>query len=178
MSISAVAVFCGSKSGNNPLYEKHAAQIGVILASKKIRLIYGGENKGLMWKLAEAALLSKGEVVGIIPKLLLDDDKPNQLLTEFRVVDNLHERKQLFYQSCDAALVLPGGFGTLDEMFELLTWNQLKIQDKPIFILNSDGYYQHLIQHFQKMEADGFLYGTSLARVSILSAPEEIIPWL
>lgn len=176
MPISAVAVFCGSKSGTNPLYEQHAIALGKILALHHIQLIYGGESKGLMWKLAEAALSGNGEVVGIIPKLLMNQENNRLPLNEIIVVENMHERKQLFYQRCDAAIVMPGGFGTLDEMFELLTWNQLEVHHKSIFILNSGGYYQHLLSHIQKMETDGFLYQRN--KVTVLSEPKEFTKWL
>lgn len=178
MGLSAVAVFCGSKTGSNPIYAQHAVEMGEIIASHHIQLIYGGETKGLMWDLANAALLKKGKVTGIIPKFLTDKDHPNNSLTELIVVESMHQRKHLFYETCDAAVVMPGGFGTLDEMFEMLTWNQLEIHNKRIFILNSDGYYKHLIGHFQKMELEGFLYGSISGNVSFLNEPKEIIPWL
>jgi len=178
MRLSAIAVFCGSKPGNNPIYQQHAVELGEILASHHIQLIYGGENKGLMWMLANAALKHKGEVTGVIPKLLMNNNKKNIGLTRLQVVENMHERKQLFYNSCDAAVVMPGGFGTLDEMFEMLTWNQLEIHDKRIFILNSGGYYDHLIAHFTKMESENFLYGSVSGYVTLLNEPKGIVPWL
>ena len=174
MSIEAIAVFCGSKLGNNPLFEEHTRMLGEILAEKKIKIIYGGGNKGLMGAVANAALDSKGSVIGIIPTLLKEQEHLHETLTETHVVDTMHERKKMLYEKCEAAIILPGGYGTLDEVFEMLTWNQLKIHTKKIFFLNSAGFYDHLIAHIARMHDEGFLYNNPLEQMTVINDPNEI----
>ncbi len=178
MAITSVAVFCGSKSGNNPLFENHAATLGNILAEKKVTLIYGGGNKGIMGAVANAVLEKNGKVTGIIPQLLTDLEHSHHGITELIVVDNMHVRKKMLYEKCDAAIILPGGFGTLDELFEMLTWNQLNIHNKEIFILNSAGFYDHLLAHAKMMQQENFLYDKIEDRITVLASPEEITPFL
>ena len=133
--INSVAVFCGSKSGANPLFIEHAKQLGKLLAQQNIKLIYGGGSIGIMGGLANAMLDNKGKVVGIIPKLLVEWEQQHNNLTELIVTDDMHSRKKLLYEMSDAAIILAGGYGTLDELFELITWNNLKIHEKKVYIL-------------------------------------------
>lgn len=175
MSIQSLSVFCGSKNGNNPLFCEHAKQIGYLLAEKNIALIYGGGNKGIMGTVANAVLEKGGKVIGIMPRILAIPEHQHQGLTEMLEVEDMHIRKRLLYEKCDAALVLPGGFGTMDEFFEMLTWNQLNIHDKKIFILNTSGFYDHLISFLHTMEYDGFLYSKIVDCLKIISSPEELI---
>lgn len=174
MKAKAIVVFCGSKSGANTLYEQHAKELGYLLAVNNIRLIYGGGNRGLMGTVANAVLEKGGTVTGIIPEILNQWERQHDEITELIVVENMHVRKRLLYEKADAAIILPGGFGTMDELFEILTWNQLSIHDKPIYILNSAGYYDHLIQHMQHMFTEGFLYTSVENAVNIVNAPSEI----
>ena len=178
MSIQAMAVFCGSRTGNNPLFEEHTRQLGYLLAENNITIIYGGGNKGLMAAVANAALERNGKVVGIIPQVLKDWEHQHDGLTELHIVENMHARKQLLYEKCDAAIILPGGYGTLDEVFEMLTWNQLSIHNKKIFFLNSDGFYDHLVAHINRMMQENFLYDYPDEKMTILSDPEELRPFL
>ena len=178
MAITSLAVFCGSKSGNNPLFEDHAKQLGHILAKKNVTLIYGGGNKGIMGAVANAVLEKKGKVTGIIPQLLTDREHSHHGITELIVVENMHVRKKMLYEKCDAAIILPGGFGTLDELFEMLTWNQLNIHSKEIFILNTAGFYNHLLAHAKTMQQENFLYDSIEDRITILSVPNEIEKFL
>lgn len=178
MSIKAIAVFCGSKSGNNPLFEEHTRLLGYMLAEKNISIIYGGGNKGLMAAVANAALEKKGKVIGIIPKVLKDWEHQHDGLTELHIVETMHTRKQLLYDKCDAAIILPGGYGTLDEVFEMLTWNQLSIHNKKIFFLNSNGFYDHLVAHINRMMQEDFLYGNPEEKMTILNDPKEILAFL
>ena len=175
MSINSLAVFCGSKEGNDPKYLEHARQLGFLLAEKNITLIYGGSNKGIMGAIANAVLEKKGRVIGIIPKVLLEWENQHLGLTELYEVADMHVRKALLYEKCDAAIILPGGYGTLDEFFEMLTWNQLSIHDKKIFILNTSGFYDHLILHLKKMEENNFLYDTISEKLTIINDPQELI---
>lgn len=176
--IKSIAVFCGSKSGLNPLFEEHAKQLGYLLAQQNITLIYGGGNKGLMGAVANAALEKMGHVIGIIPQLLTDREHSHKGISELIIVDNMHIRKQLLYDKCDAAIILPGGFGTLDEFYEMLTWNQLSIHNKQIFILNTDGFYNHLLIHNITMQQQDFLYDKIEDRITILETPEQLISFL
>lgn len=178
MAITSLAVFCGSKSGNNILFEKHATILGHIIAENNITLVYGGGNKGIMGAVANAVLEKNGKVTGIIPQLLTDLEHSHHGITELIVVDNMHVRKKMLYEKCDAAIILPGGFGTLDELFEMLTWNQLNIHSKQIFILNSAGFYDHLLAHAKMMQRENFLYDKIEDRITILSTPEALQSFL
>jgi uncharacterized protein (TIGR00730 family) len=178
MSIQSIAVFCGSKTGNNPLFEKHTNTLGHLLAQNNITVIYGGGNKGLMAAIANSALEEKGKVIGIIPELLRAQEHVHDNLTELHVVDTMHIRKTMLYEKCDAAIILPGGYGTLDEVFEMLTWNQLNIHSKKIFFLNSGGFYTHLIAHIRMMHEENFLYAHPDTVITVLNQPEEITKYL
>ena len=174
MTFESMAVFCGSKEGNNILFTEHSTQLGHILAEKNITLIYGGGNKGLMASVANGVLEKGGKVIGIIPQVLTEWEHQHEGITELIVVETMHVRKRMLYEKCDAAIVLPGGYGTLDELFEMLTWNQLSIHDKHIFILNSDGFYDGLLLHINKMMAEGFLYHQLEKSFTVVSNPSEI----
>jgi uncharacterized protein (TIGR00730 family) len=178
MAINSIAVFCGSNSGTNPLFTEHAKQLGYILAEKNITLIYGGGNRGLMGTVANALLEKNGKVIGIIPKLLTKWEVQHQTITELIVVDDMHIRKKMLYEKCDAAIILPGGIGTLDEFFEMLTWNQLKIHDKKIFLLNTNGFYDSLLEHIKRMQSEKFLHEQMENRVTILLEPGSLIEYL
>lgn len=175
MSVKSLAVFCGSKNGKSPLYLQHAAELGKICASHNVRVVYGGGSVGIMGAIADETMRHGGRVTGVIPQVLVDWERQHNHLSELLVVDNMHVRKKKMYDLCDAAIVLPGGFGTLDELFEMLTWNQLSIHDKMIFILNSGGFYTHLIAHINQMQEEAFLYEAARKRLVILDEPAEII---
>ena len=178
MSITSLAVFCGSKNGINTLYAQHARQLGKLMAENNIRMIYGGGRNGIMGVVADAVMQHKGKVTGIIPHLLIEWETQHESITELLVADDMHIRKKKMYELCDAAIILPGGFGTLDELFEMLTWNQLSIHEKKIFILNSDGFFDHLITHIDKLQEEGFLYETAKERMTVLSDPGELFHYL
>ncbi len=174
MKIEAVAVFCGSKAGTNPIYMEQAAELGKYLAMLQLKLIYGGAKEGLMGAVADAVLANGGTVMGVIPKVLTEWEHQHAGLTELAVVPDMHSRKKMMYDLSDAAVVLPGGFGTLDELFEMLTWNQLKIHDKKIYLLNSAGFYTHLINHLRTLEKENFLYESVEERIILCSSPVEL----
>lgn len=174
MKTQSVAVFCGSHEGKNPLFKKHAAELGKLIAVLGIKLVYGGGKKGLMGSVAGAVLKNNGKVLGVIPKLLIEWEQQHEGLTELAIVPDMHSRKKMIYEMSDAAIVLPGGFGTLDEFFEMITWNQLKIHDKKIYILNSAGFYDHLIRHLNSMQQEGFLYEPVHERVIVCDNPVEV----
>ena len=178
MSIKSLTVFCGSKNGSDPLFVEHAKQVGKLLAQKKVTLIYGGGNKGIMGAVANAVLENNGKVIGIMPRFLAVPEHQHNGVTEMIEVEDMHVRKRLLYEKCDAALVLPGGFGTMDEFFEMLTWNQLNIHNKKIFVLNTSGFYNHLVTFLNKTEEDGFLYSDIHQYLQVISSPEELETFL
>ena len=175
IKINSVAVFCGSKSGANPLFIEHAKQLGKLLAQQNIKLIYGGGSIGIMGSLANAMLDNKGKVVGIIPKLLVEWEQQHNNLTELIITDDMHSRKKLLYEMSDAAIILAGGYGTLDELFELITWNNLKIHEKKVYILNTSGFYNAIIQHIETMQQEGFLYDNWKNRIIVCNDANEVI---
>jgi hypothetical protein len=155
--MKALCVFCGSSPGDHPRYLNTARQLGRLLAERGITLVYGGGRVGLMGALADAALLAGGRVIGVIPQLLLDKEAGHTGLTELHVVETMSARKQLMGELADAYLTLPGGIGTLDELFEAWTWTQLGLQDKPSGLLNQEGYYDPLLQFLDQCVSEGFL---------------------
>jgi uncharacterized protein (TIGR00730 family) len=175
MQINSIAVFCGSKNGNNPIYAEHAAELGKILAKKNITLIYGGGNSGVMGAIANAMMDSGGKVIGIIPQKLVEWEHQHENITELSIVEDMHVRKKKMYELCDAAIILPGGVGTLDEFFEIVTWNMLSIHDKKIYIVNSANYFDHMLKHLEYMEKEGFLYESVTSQVTIIKTPGELV---
>jgi uncharacterized protein (TIGR00730 family) len=178
MSIRSLAVFCGSKNGADKIYTTHAAQLGQLLAKHNITLIYGGGGKGIMKTVADHVMENGGTVIGVIPKILIEWEHQHKNISQLIITDDMHSRKKIMYSMCDAALVLPGGLGTLDEMFEMLTWNQLSIHDKIIFIMNSGSFFSHLIQHISFLEKNGFLYEPAEKRIKYLNDPSEFDAYL
>lgn len=176
--IKKLAIFCGSKKGTNPVYIEQAAQLATLLAEHDVELIYGGGKNGLMGVVADTMMEQGGIVRGVIPKLLIDWESQHENISELVVVEDMHVRKRTLYNLCDGAIILPGGFGTLDELFEILTWNQLSIHDKHVFILNSGGFYDGLITHMKHLAAEGFLYSDLEEEITILNKPGEILPYI
>lgn len=176
--VNSLAVFCGSKSGVNPLYANDTNTLGQMMAARNIKLVYGGGSVGLMGTIADSVMQNGGEVVGIIPELLLAWEQEHKNITELKVVPDMHVRKRMMYELCDAAVILPGGNGTLDELFEMLTWNTLKIHSKKIFLLNTAGFYNHLVAHITTMQQEGFLYENWQERLIICDSPDAIFAFL
>jgi len=175
MNVTSLAVFCGSQPGSNPLFYQHARELGEYIGKRKITLIYGGGRKGLMGAIADAVMQNSGKVTGIIPELLIGWESQHVGITDLQVVSDMHSRKKIMYDLCDAAVILPGGNGTLDEMFEMITWNTLKIHNKKIIILNSAGFYNHLIKHIEHMQECNFLYENWKERILIADSPSDVI---
>jgi uncharacterized protein (TIGR00730 family) len=155
--IRSLCVFCGSAPGNDPAYAFKARSLGELLVKKNITLVYGGSNVGIMRILADTVLGLGGKVIGVMPQNLIDREVKHENLTEFHVVQTMHERKALMVKLSDAFIALPGGVGTLDELFEALSWNQLEIMSKPVGILNVSGYYDHLNQFLLHAVEQGFI---------------------
>jgi uncharacterized protein (TIGR00730 family) len=156
------------------MFAHHAAELGKLIAVLDLKLVYGGGKVGLMGIIADSVLAHGGRVMGVIPKVLTEWEHQHEGLTELAIVPDMHTRKKMMYDMCDAAIVMPGGFGTLDEMFEMLTWNQLKIHDKKIYVLNSNGFYNHLILHLKQLDKEGFLYEDIEERIIFCDTPVEI----
>lgn len=155
--ISNIAVFCASANGANPAYRDAAIALGRALAQRNIGLIYGGANVGLMQAVAESALASGGRVVGVIPEVLVDLEVAHHGITELHVTSTMHTRKALMGEKADAFLILPGGYGTFEEMFEVLAWQTLKLHQKPIVLLNTEGFYDKLLAFLDHCVAEGLL---------------------
>jgi uncharacterized protein (TIGR00730 family) len=175
MKIAAVTIFCGSKPGNDPAFVNDAHNLGKMLAEKGVTIVYGGGNKGIMGTIANASLGNEGKVIGIIPKVLIEWEAQHTGLSELIVTDSMHSRKLLLYEKCDAAIILPGGMGTMDELFEMLTWNNLGIHEKKVFVLNTNGYYNALIQLLDTMDQQGFMYDNWRSRVIVCDSIESIM---
>jgi hypothetical protein len=175
MKITAVTVFCGSKAGNDSEYIKAAQYLGAQLALNNVTLIYGGGNKGIMGALANACLAAGGKVIGIIPKLLIEWEAQHDELSELIVTESMHARKLLLFDKCEAAIILPGGMGTMDELFEMLTWNNLGIHDKKVYILNINGYYNALIQLLTTMDQQGFMYDSWKTRLLVFDSVNSLM---
>jgi uncharacterized protein (TIGR00730 family) len=152
-----ICVFCGSSSGTRQAYQAAAKVLGRLLCQRRIELVYGGGNVGLMGTLANACLDEGGRVIGVIPQALADKELAHTGLTELRVVNSMHERKSVMADLSDAFVSLPGGFGTWEEFLEVLTWSQLGIQRKACAVLNVDGYYDPLLAMADKAVSEGFL---------------------
>lgn len=155
--MKCIAVFCGSSSGTNGIYRHQAEQLGKILSSRNVHIVYGGGKVGLMGILADAALNNGGSVTGIIPGFLDVREVVHPSLTQLIRVDSMHRRKALIGEMSDGAIALPGGFGTMDELFEMLTWAQLGLHRKPVGVLNVNGYFKGLISTVDNMVREGFL---------------------
>ena len=155
--MKAVCVYCGSNTGGKPAYAERAAALGTRIADEGLALVYGGGNVGLMGIAADAALAAGGEVIGVIPQQLVDWEVAHRDISRLEVVANMHERKARMFDLSDAFVAMPGGFGTLDEMFEMLTWRQLGLGDKPCAFLDVEGFYEPLIAMLDRMVEERFL---------------------
>ena len=157
MPFHRLCVFCGSSTGNRPAYRQAAEQLGRVLVERGIELVYGGGNIGLMGVLADTVLARGGKVTGVIPDSLMAREVGHRGLTELRIVNSMHERKALMSDLSDGFIALPGGFGTLEEFCEVVTWSQLGLQSKPCGLLNVESYYAPLLELFDQAMREGFL---------------------
>ncbi|MCB1275763.1 TIGR00730 family Rossman fold protein [Prosthecobacter sp.] len=170
-----ICVYCGSSSGNDPMHRSAAHALGAFLSENGIGVVYGGGNVGLMGALADGALSTKGEVIGVIPQALMEKELGHGGVTELHVVSSMHERKQMMVDLSDGFIALPGGFGTLDELFETLTWLQLSFHNKPVGLLNLGGFYDGLIDFIAHMSLQGFLKPEHAACVLVESDPASLL---
>ncbi|MEO0692569.1 MAG: TIGR00730 family Rossman fold protein [Pseudomonadota bacterium] len=168
MSAGSVCVFCGSRFGNDPAFAEAATDLGTALAQGGHRLVYGAGDVGLMGAVAQSAQSAGGQTFGVIPVHLLDREVGKRDLTQFVVTENMHERKKVMFMNSDAVVVLPGGAGSLDEFFEVLTWAQLGLHAKPIYLLNVGGYWDPLVALMDHIVAQGFADASLLRFVTTL----------
>ena len=153
--MKSLAIFCASSRGNSEVYYESAKNVGAFLAKKKIRVVFGGSKLGLMGAVADGALENGGEVMGVLPNFMRKKEIEHSHLTELILVESMHERKLKMHELSDGVIALPGGFGTFEELFEMLTWAQLGLHTKPIGILNVQGYYDKLLEMFDHMTEAG-----------------------
>jgi uncharacterized protein (TIGR00730 family) len=173
--VRRVCVFCGASSGRVPAYADAARAFGGALAARGLGLVYGGGRVGLMGAVADAALAAGGEVIGVIPQELVDRELAHTGVTELRVVGSLHERKALMAELSDAFVALPGGFGTLDELMEQLTWSQLGLHAKPVALLDVQGYWRPLISLARHATEEGFVRESDLGAIAVGEEPDVIL---
>jgi uncharacterized protein (TIGR00730 family) len=173
---SSLCVFCGARFGRDPATRETAARLGALLAQEGIRLVYGGGGVGLMGVVANAALAAGAKVVGVIPRFLLQREAGHPALTETVVVDTMHERKLQMFERSDAFVVLPGGIGTLEEFFEVLSWRTLGLHSKPIVIVDQGGYWEPLAALLRGVVEGGFAERTHLDHVAFVSDLADLLP--
>lgn len=173
-----VCVFCGSSAGTNPIYGDCARTLGELLAARKLGLVFGAGHVGLMGILADAVLRGGGEAIGVIPQALVDKELAHRGLTELRVVATMHERKALMADLADAFIALPGGFGTADELFEILTWSQLGMHRKPIGLINISGFFDPLLAWLDHTVREGFLRPKHRQLLLEAGRPEKLLDML
>ena len=172
--MKTIAVYCGSSSGNHEIYRENAAATGRFLAQRGIDLVFGGGKVGLMGVVADAALEAGGKVTGVIPGFLQTKEVAHEKLTELIVVENMHQRKALIYEMSDGFIALPGGYGTLEELFEMLTWGQLGLHPKPVGLLNIAGFFDHILASLDHMVQEGFVHKINRKMVLCDHHPEDL----
>lgn len=170
-----ICVYCGSKPGNRPEYLEEAKELGAQIAKAGLGLVYGGASVGIMGAVATAALEAGGHVTGIIPKSLLEKEIAHPGLNQLVVVDSMHERKAMMEKESDAFIALPGGFGTLEEIFEMLTWVQIGLHNKPCGFLNVQGYYDHLLAFLDHAIGEGLIWPEQRDQISVEYSADKLL---
>ena len=174
-SVLSICVYCGSRHGERAAYTLAARTLGMAIGTRGWQLVYGGGKVGLMGEVADATLAAGGRVVGVIPETLRQREVGHLGLHELHVVPDMHARKQMMAQRADAFIALPGGIGTLEELYEVWTWQQLGYHDQPIGLLNVDGYYDDLLRFMRHCVSEGFLSADQLATLQVGQEPEELL---
>ena len=170
-----VCVFCGSSKGKNPVFAEAARELGALLAKNSHALVYGGGNVGLMGIVADSVMEHHGEVFGIIPQFLLDREVGHTKITRLEVVQSMHQRKQRMADLANAFIALPGGWGTLEEVAEILTWRQLGLISQPVILLNINGFFTPLVKQLDAMYEEGFVRKEYLSILNIATTPAEAL---
>ena len=173
-----VCVFCGSSAGTNPIYAESAKELGALLASQNHTLVYGGGNIGLMGIVADAVLEKKGSVIGVIPDFLMQREVGHAYLTKLEVVSSMHERKKRMADLSDVFITMPGGWGTLDETAEILTWKQLGLIKQEVGVLNINGFFDAMLEQMNLMTREGFLNPANLESVKVSNNPKQLLALL
>ena len=174
-SIQSIAVYCGARTGNNPIFAKNAYALGTLLARKNISLVYGGGNVGMMKMVADGCLDHEGNVIGVIPHKLKELELAHPRVETMYTTQSMQERKMMMAQLADAFIAMPGGFGTMEELFEVLTLTQLNYHNKPVGILNIEGYYDHLQNWVKQAHQKGFISANHCSLLKFESTPEAIM---
>lgn len=173
-----VCVFCGSSKGKNKIYVENAREMGILLTEKKLELVYGGGSVGLMGEMADAMIAKDGHVTGVIPQFLYDWEVGHDGITELIIVHSMHERKQKMAEMSDAFIAMPGGYGTIEELSEILTWIQLKLVLKPVGILNINGFFDYFIKQLDHMVDEGFLKQSNREYLKVSDNPVDLLKLL
>lgn len=173
-----ILIYCGSSAGHNEIYKTIATHVGKTLASQGLNLVYGGGSVGLMGTVADAILANGGEAIGVIPSFMESWEVQHKGLTECIVTQTMHTRKQIMAEKSDAVIALPGGWGTLDELFEILTWRQLGLHKMPVGILNTNGFYDPMMIMLEKMVAEGFVKEANLKMLIVDDNIESLLEQL
>ncbi len=176
--INSLCVYCGSRPGRNDHFRKIARDFGHILVRENIRLVYGGGNVGLMGIIANVVMSQGGKVTGVIPRHLDEEEVGLKEATDFFVVDNMHERKRMMFDHSDCFVALPGSIGTLDETIEVITWKQLRLHNKPIIIVNSDGYWQPLLMLIDNFIREEFTVAATRDLFHVVDSVADVVPLL
>lgn len=176
--VRSVAVFCASSDGHNPLYRAAALELGRALGRRRIGVVYGGSKVGLMQAVAQGALEAGGPVVGVIPTVLVDLEVAHTELTELHITDTMHTRKAMMGERADAFIALPGGYGTLEELFEVLAWQTLKLHTKPVLLLNINGFYNGMLSFLDHCVAEGMLKHKNRAILLVANTVNEALEQL
>jgi hypothetical protein len=178
IEIRSVCVFCGSREGNDPAYREAAVRLGTLIAERGVRLVYGGGSIGLMGVIADAALAAGGEVIGVIPDFLMKYEINHARLTDLVITGSMHDRKRRMFEMVDGFVVLPGGIGTLDETFEIVTWKQLRLHDSPIVVLDAGGYWKPLEALISAVIAGGFAHEAIAELFTVVASADDVFPAL
>ena len=178
MNVRRVAVYCGSANGSNAAYLAEAKKLGNAIAAAGLGLVYGGASVGLMGAVADAALAGGGEVIGVLPEILAGSEIAHRGLTCLEMVATMHERKARMVKLADAFLMLPGGYGTLDEMMEIVTWKQLRLHAKPCVLINTAGYWDGLLAFLDRAVDEGFLKAENRGLLAVARTAEEAIQFV
>ena len=174
-TIKRIAVYCGSSYGAQEIYKTSALALGQELARRGIEVVYGGANVGLMGAVADGALQAGGRVIGVLPNFLQNRELAHPYLSDLHLVETMHERKMMMNDLSDGVIALPGGFGTLEELFEMLTWGQLGLHQKPVALLNVDRFYDTLLEFLTTMTNDGFLKAENRSMLLVGVSPQEVL---
>ena len=173
MTLRRICVYCGSRTGTDPQFAVAARTLGKLFVERGIELVFGGGSIGLMGVIADEVLAGGGHVTGVITRRLWEREVGHEKLSENRIVDSMHERKQTMVDLSDAFVILPGGYGSLDELFEIVTWKQLHIHARPVVLLNVAGYYDGLVTFLKNASQNGFIDAEQLELITMVNSPED-----